>query len=93
MPAALLFNEELYECNDPDAPTHLCKGNDITVSCEIIADLRSIPKDKFQRNTGANGKTYYEVSFDLVLKIESALMTFRLEVDGRCMGSVEAKFT
>ena len=92
MPAALLFNDKLYESNDPHAPTHLCKGNDIAVNCEIIADLRSIPRDKFQRKTGANGKTYYKVFFDLVLKLESALMTFRLEVDGRCMGSVEAKF-
>lgn len=34
----------------------------------------------------------YEVHYDLVVSLESALMTFSLEIDGQQMGKVEAKF-
>lgn len=34
----------------------------------------------------------WEVHYDLVITLESALMKFALEIDGKSMGSVEAKF-
>ena len=34
----------------------------------------------------------YNVNYDLVITLESALMKFSLEMDGVSMGSVEAKF-
>ena len=35
----------------------------------------------------------YNVNYDLVITLESALMKFSLEMDGVSMGSVEAKFS
>jgi hypothetical protein len=35
----------------------------------------------------------YDVNFDLVVSLKSALMTFSLEVDGVSMGRVQAKFS
>ncbi len=34
----------------------------------------------------------FDVTFELVVSLKSALMTFSLEVNGVSMGSVEAKF-
>jgi hypothetical protein len=34
----------------------------------------------------------YDVHYDLVVKLESALMTFSVEVDGKTLGSVEASY-
>jgi hypothetical protein len=34
----------------------------------------------------------YEVNYDLVVEIKSALMTFSLEIKGKAMGSVTASF-
>ena len=34
----------------------------------------------------------YDVHYDLALKLESALMTFSLEIDGQTMGSAEAQY-
>lgn len=34
----------------------------------------------------------YRVSYNLVISIDSALMSFSLELDGKKYGSVEAKF-
>jgi hypothetical protein len=36
--------------------------------------------------------TSYKVRYDLVVTLESALMKFSTEVDGKSMGTVDAKF-
>ncbi len=37
-------------------------------------------------------RTSYEVNFDLVIELKSAIMTFSLEFDGVPMGIVKANF-
>ena len=34
----------------------------------------------------------FDIHFDLIIRLESALMTFSLEIDGVKLGSVETKF-
>lgn len=38
------------------------------------------------------GESYWQVSYDLVISFDSAVMTFSLEVDGQTFGSVQAEF-
>lgn len=35
----------------------------------------------------------YDVTYDLVIAVASALMTFSLEFEGKSFGTVEAKFS
>jgi len=82
----------LFESKDKTAPRHSSKGESIKINCIVKADLRGVTPDKFQQRTDSNGTTYFDVHYDLVVKLESALMTFSCEVDGKVMGSVEAKY-
>ncbi|OXV07229.1 hypothetical protein Egran_05006, partial [Elaphomyces granulatus] len=90
--SSLLFKDILYECQDQDPPRNRCKGKRIGPNCELTADLRSVPSSQFVRATDSQGKPYYRVHYDLVVSLASALMNFSLEIDGKSMGSVEAKF-
>lgn len=47
----------------------------------------------FVRRTGADGKTYYDLAFKLVVSTAAANLKFSLEVDGEELGSVEATYT
>ncbi|KAK3343434.1 Hsp70 family protein-like protein [Lasiosphaeria hispida] len=91
-PNDLLFTNMLYECADPNAPIHYSKGDKIGINCKVQTDLRSISDDRFKERRAIDGRPYYEVHYDLVITLKSALMTFSLEMDGKPMGSVEASF-
>jgi len=88
----LIFEDDLYESKDRIAPRHFSKGDSIKENCTVKSDLRGIPRDRFQQRVDKKGKEYYDINFDLVVKLESALMTFSCEVDGKIMGSAEAKY-
>jgi molecular chaperone DnaK (HSP70) len=92
-PRDLIFKDTLFECADSHAPTHFSKGDKISSNCLLTADLRSVPSSEFVRKVDKNGNPYYNVNYDLVITLESALMKFSLEMDGVSMGSVEAKFS
>ncbi|KAK4183350.1 hypothetical protein QBC35DRAFT_467376 [Podospora australis] len=91
-PSDLIFHDELYECADPDAPVHFTKGDNIHINCSFTTDLRSVPNTKFTKRIDKHGEPYYDVNYNLVVILDSALMKFSLEMDGVSMGSVEASF-
>ncbi|KFY82655.1 hypothetical protein V498_08516 [Pseudogymnoascus sp. VKM F-4517 (FW-2822)] len=91
-PDDLIFTDELYESKDRSAPRHKSKGESIKTNCTVTADFRDVPRDTFQRKTDTSGKFYYDVHYDLVVKLESALMVFACEVNGKTLGSVEASY-
>jgi len=41
---------------------------------------------------GADGETYVDVNYDLVVSLKSALMRFSLEIKGKEFGSVVANY-
>lgn len=49
-------------------------------------------KAQFKRKAGLDGQFYWDVYYDLVVTIQEAVMKFSLEIKGREMGSVEAKY-
>ncbi|KFG86767.1 putative hsp70 protein [Metarhizium anisopliae] len=52
----------------------------------------SIPKSYLIKKKDPHGVTYYELHYDLVISLESAIMTFSLEVDGKTMGCVNVDY-
>ncbi|KAM3494059.1 hypothetical protein MY3957_002655 [Beauveria namnaoensis] len=46
----------------------------------------------FPSETDDHGETYWEVTYDLVICFDSAVMKFSMELDGETLGSVEARF-
>ncbi|KAG8165646.1 hypothetical protein KVR01_004198 [Diaporthe batatas] len=90
--ADLIFVDELYQCDTQDAPLHPSKGPKLDVNCRLTSDLRGVPSHHFQINHDLNWKPYYRVNYKLIVSLESALMTFSLEIGGKQMGKVEAKF-
>ncbi|KFA66207.1 hypothetical protein S40285_05120 [Stachybotrys chlorohalonatus IBT 40285] len=91
-PSDLIFKDTLFECGDPSAPVHRSKGRNISQNCTLTANLQEVPRTKFEQKTDKYGGPYYRVSYNLVISIDSALMSFSLELDGKKYGSVEAKF-
>ncbi|ORY15235.1 hypothetical protein BCR34DRAFT_558917 [Clohesyomyces aquaticus] len=88
----LIFESVLYESKDRAAPRHRSKGESIGTNCSVKADLRGIDRSLFKMRTDTSGKPYYDVYYDLVVRLESALMSFSTEVNGKTMGSVEASY-
>ncbi|CCE29463.1 related to hsp70 protein [Claviceps purpurea 20.1] len=85
-------NYDLWQCEDKDAPIHPGKATKIKRNCNVTADLRSVPKDKFARKIDKTGKSYYALNINLVMTFKSAVMTFSMEVDGEEMGSTEVDY-
>ncbi|OCL10017.1 actin-like ATPase domain-containing protein [Glonium stellatum] len=91
-PDDLIFQDVLYESKDKTSPRHKSKGDAIKLNCTVKADLRGVDRSQFRQKRDIYGKTYIDVQYDLVVKLESALMTFSCEVNGKTLGSVEAKY-
>jgi len=60
--------------------------------CTLTTDLRTIPRRHFRKCTAPSGKRYYSISYDLVMKINSADIDFSLEIDDKSYSSVAASF-
>ena len=89
----LMFDTELIESETKIPPTHPSPGIDTKRNCLCTSDLRSIDRSLLQKKTGTDGKTYYNVHYDIVVSTEAANMKFSLEIDGVEMGAVSAKYS
>ncbi|KAG6249329.1 hypothetical protein E4U24_002172 [Claviceps purpurea] len=102
---------DLWQCEDkyaPDAPIHPGKSTKLKRNCNVTADLRSVPKDKFARRSVRiaplplflivdtvphdSSRHSYALNINLVMTFKSAVMTFSMEVDGEEMGSTEVDY-
>ncbi|EFY98456.2 Hsp70 family protein [Metarhizium robertsii ARSEF 23] len=88
----LIFRDKLYECQDSLAPIYPSAARNMRENCSVRADLTSIPKSYLIKKKDPHGVAYYEVHYNLVISLESAIMTFSLEVDGKTMGSVNVDY-
>lgn len=86
----LIFNDELIQCESKQPPTH--PSSVTKINCILKADLRSVDRTQFRRMVGVDGKTYYDVHYDLAITMKSAVMKFSLEIKGKEMGTVDAKY-
>ncbi|KAF8861505.1 Hsp70 family protein-like protein [Acephala macrosclerotiorum] len=87
----LVFTDELFQSESKLAPMHPSSAT-TKVNCTLTADLRTVNRNKFKKSIGADGATYYQVHYELAITIQSAMMKFSLEIDGKEMGTVNAKY-
>lgn len=60
--------------------------------CTFTSDLSSVPRSLFTKKEGV-GSSYYEISYNLVMTLQSALLVWHIEFQGKKYGSVTAKYT
>lgn len=91
-PTDLVFHSELYYAETNVAPTY--PGPTVKMSCRLRSDLRGLSKQALglKGRTGADGKPYYDLSYNLVLSAAEANLTFSLEINGNVLSSVDASY-
>jgi hypothetical protein len=87
----LIFEDTLWT-DESVRPNKYPRDNVVKPNCSLTADLRSIDQSLLHNKTGADGKPYVDVYYDLVVSLKSALMKFSLEIKGKEFGSVAAKY-
>ncbi|OAA40481.1 Hsp70 family chaperone [Beauveria brongniartii RCEF 3172] len=84
-----VFIEILYDCVDKVAPVHKSKSQTIKENSLVSERAGSLSEtDAYQDS----GEIYWEVNYDLVIRFDSAVMTFSMELGGKTLGSVKARF-
>jgi hypothetical protein len=87
----LIFTDELDQCETIKPPLYP-KAGVIRTNCSVKADLRTVPKYHFIEKTAIDGRNYYDIDYNLVITMKTAIMKFSLEIDGQELGSVQAKY-
>ncbi|KAM0151655.1 hypothetical protein ACHAPG_008112 [Botrytis cinerea] len=88
--SALIFREHLLQCESTAAPVY--PGITIKQNCILTADLSGVDRSTFKQRTSVRGTPCWDVHYDLVVTVSSAVMKFSLEIKGKEIGSVEAKY-
>ncbi|THV48951.1 hypothetical protein BGAL_0219g00150 [Botrytis galanthina] len=86
----LIFNEHLDHCELQSAPIR--PDPTVAVNCSLQVDLRSVDPATFREKIDRLGNPCWDIRYQLVVTVNSAIMTFSLEYKGKNMGSVEAKY-
>ncbi|TVY38304.1 Heat shock 70 kDa protein 12B [Lachnellula occidentalis] len=87
----LIFRDELIQSERKIAPRHPSPLAN-KVNCVLTADLSEVDRSHFKKVVGIDGRNYVQVFYDLVVTMKPAVMKFSLEIKGKEMGSVSAKF-
>lgn len=87
----LIVTSTLYYSEATAAPSY--PDPQVKECCKVRSDLTGVGPEYFVKRTGANGKDYFEITYDLVLCTAAANLKFSLEIDGVELGSVEATYT
>lgn len=83
--------EELYSNAETKAPVMLDREKTKRV-CTIYCNFAGVPHKWFQRKTNPNGQFFWELTYELELRIHSAHMEFSLKVRDRSFGAATATF-
>lgn len=83
----LLFHL-LLRCSD------ICyyETSDVRKLCELRVDLRTVPKQLFEKRTNSKGLSYYHIPYYLAIIPTSGYMYFQLEFNGTTYGKVQAEY-
>ncbi|CZT11384.1 related to hsp70 protein [Rhynchosporium agropyri] len=87
----LIFKDELIQSESKTPPVHPAAST-TKVNCVLTADLSTVDRRHLQRVVGQDGNIYFDVHYDLLITIKPAMMKFSLEVKGKEMGTVMAKY-
>ncbi|KAI2626431.1 actin-like ATPase domain-containing protein [Hypoxylon sp. NC1633] len=84
------FHDKLLSSDNTLPPTH--PDYDTKVNCTLVTNVADVDKSLFKLKDGSDGNTYYQIQFDLVISTNAANMRFSLEIDGKEMGCVDARY-
>ncbi|OAQ70708.1 Hsp70 family protein [Pochonia chlamydosporia 170] len=88
----LIFHDTLYQSRHNVAPVYPSTGKLMRETCSVRSDLTSVSKSHMIQKRDLLGVPYYDLHFHLVVSLQSAVMTFSLEVDGQTMGCVTVDY-
>lgn len=77
-------------CKDEDAPT--IYGPSVKKLCTLKSDLSRVSARFYKECKNSYGTTYRRLSYAIVMKMDSASMTFTLKAGGQYYGTVSASF-
>lgn len=64
------------------------------ILCHLESDLSMLPTSEFTKRMGLDSQEYYEIHFEFVLTMKSAMiLTFEQMFKGKRYGSVTAKYS
>ncbi|KAF5872053.1 putative hsp70 protein [Botrytis fragariae] len=86
----LMFKENLHHCELVSAPVR--PDPTVAINCSLQVDLRGVDRTTIRKRIDRFGDQCWDVYFDLVVTVDSAIMMFSLEYNGEEMGSVKAKY-
>jgi hypothetical protein len=88
----LIFKTNLLQSESKIAPIYPSSSATPT-NCTLTADLTSVDRNTFQKRIGVEDKkVYWDVHYDICITVQPAMMRFSLEVRGKEMGCVEARY-
>ena len=90
-PESLVFRDNLIESSLEDAARYPKQGITQT-NCTLDVDLRDMDRSLLKKSMGVNGKSYYTLYYNIVVTMERAIMKFSVEVDGKEVGSMQARY-
>ena len=64
----------------------------MTLLVAVKADLRLIPLAAFPKSTGADGHSYYKITFEIEITFYSAYTKYELIYAGKNYGPVAAEY-
>lgn len=85
---------ELWACSDEEAPMYKKSDDGLFKVCQLTIDLSQVPEHEFfiKYRTKCQGGPFRRLLYDLVMRIDSAKLSFDLEIDEESYGRVEASF-
>jgi hypothetical protein len=91
---SLAVADELVVCDEDDAPDGYSNhpGSPTRALCTVRTNLNTVPAHLWKSKTGASGRSYREIGYEIGLQMVSGGLKFELTVDGRPYGSVTASF-
>jgi hypothetical protein len=88
----LIFKTNLLRSEAKIAPIYPSSSATPT-NCTLTADLSSVDRSTFRKKIGVEDKkVYWEVHYNISITVQPAMMRFSLEVNGKEMGSMEARY-
>jgi hypothetical protein len=88
----LIFETNLLQSEAKIPPKYLSSSATPT-NCTLTADLSSVDPNTFKKKIGVEDKkVYWEVHYDICITVQPAMMRFSIEVKGKEMGSMEARY-
>ena len=90
-PKDLIFRDEMIRSGDVMAPKYPVPGRN-HICCVLTSNLTKVSPKEFKPRKGKDGRDYYDVHYNLVITTEGATMKFALSMNGKEMGSVQAKY-